>query len=300
MVETFVTPNHKLYVKSRYKTVFELVEAQNVYKKRFQFKRNCANINEHAQTCALRLGDDIKNYDMEHYLKLLGMFYSDARFNNDRFIITTNKKNKVFYLDKIGRVLELNWQKTINGEQTTYTFIDQHDPLLFSRLKNLIVPRTGKLPEFVWQLSEKNCQHLMDGFIYGDGSMRKNTQVIMFYTSDAILVDEIQKLAFHCGWSANISIVRDAGERSVNNAAEGQEVQNDSNSATAYRVGINRHKNEPQINHGHVHQQNGQSEQWVDYKGQVGCLEIPETHLFYYRENKLAPPHWSGNSSRQG
>jgi DNA-directed RNA polymerase II subunit RPB2 len=39
---------------------------------------------------------------------------------------------------------------------------------------------------------------------------------------------------------------------------------------------------------------------YVDYVGNVGCLEIPETHLFYYRESETSPCLWTGNSSRQG
>lgn len=39
---------------------------------------------------------------------------------------------------------------------------------------------------------------------------------------------------------------------------------------------------------------------FIDYVGQVMCIEVPNTHLFYYRENNLSPPMWTGNSSRSG
>lgn len=38
----------------------------------------------------------------------------------------------------------------------------------------------------------------------------------------------------------------------------------------------------------------------IKYKGQVCCLEIPDTHLFYYRESPHDTPLWTGNSSRSG
>jgi hypothetical protein len=41
-------------------------------------------------------------------------------------------------------------------------------------------------------------------------------------------------------------------------------------------------------------------EKWINYKGIVTCLEIDDTHLFYYRENELSLPMWTGNSSRSG
>ena len=36
------------------------------------------------------------------------------------------------------------------------------------------------------------------------------------------------------------------------------------------------------------------------YTGVVGSIAIPETHLFYYKDNEFAPPCWTGNSSRHG
>ena len=36
------------------------------------------------------------------------------------------------------------------------------------------------------------------------------------------------------------------------------------------------------------------------YTGKVGCIEVTETHLFYYKDSEYAPPVWTGNSSRHG
>ena len=41
-------------------------------------------------------------------------------------------------------------------------------------------------------------------------------------------------------------------------------------------------------------------EEYINYTGKVGCLEIPETHLFYYKEDEFSPPVWTGNSNRHG
>lgn len=37
-----------------------------------------------------------------------------------------------------------------------------------------------------------------------------------------------------------------------------------------------------------------------EYTGIVGCVEVPNTHLFYYKESLTSPPLWTGNSSRHG
>ena len=41
-------------------------------------------------------------------------------------------------------------------------------------------------------------------------------------------------------------------------------------------------------------------EEYIKYTGKVGCIEVPDTHLFYYKEDEFSPPCWSGNSSRHG
>ena len=41
-------------------------------------------------------------------------------------------------------------------------------------------------------------------------------------------------------------------------------------------------------------------EEYIKYTGKVGCIEVPDTHLFYYKEDEFSPPCWTGNSSRHG
>jgi len=60
-------------------------------------------------------------------------------------------------------------------------------------------------------------------------------------------------------------------------------------------VTIIKTKLEPEINHGHHKSQEGQSEEWIDYKGTVHCLTV-SSGIFMVREN--GKPVWTGNSSR--
>jgi intein/homing endonuclease len=62
-------------------------------------------------------------------------------------------------------------------------------------------------------------------------------------------------------------------------------------------ISINKCKNEPQVNHGHINSQNGQLEEIVYHKGKVYCLEVP-SHIFMFRYNNKNV--WSGNCSRHG
>lgn len=102
-----------------------------------------------------------------------------------------------------------------------------------------------------------------------------NTFKDCYSTNDIIHAEEIQKMAFDMGYSADISY-------------------NTQYEYARYNITINKtdESNEPIVY--------PENEKWIDYKGQVMCIEVPETHLFYYRENKLSPPCWTGNSSRSG
>jgi hypothetical protein len=52
-------------------------------------------------------------------------------------------------------------------------------------------------------------------------------------------------------------------------------------------------KNNPTVNHGHIHQQKGQTEEWIDFEGKVYCAEVPGNIMYVKRNDK---PYWCGNS----
>lgn len=36
------------------------------------------------------------------------------------------------------------------------------------------------------------------------------------------------------------------------------------------------------------------------WTGQIACLTVPDTHVFFYKRDQTSPPHWTGNSSHPG
>jgi hypothetical protein len=115
-----------------------------------------------------------------------------------------------------------------------------------------------------------------------------------YYTSSKKLADDIQRLCLHCGWSGTIKLYKGREKDSVSNIYNGKIIKSNYDN---YCIRVVKSKNNPQVNHGHVHEQNIQIEEYINYTGKVGCLEIPETHLFYYKEDEFSPPVWTGNSS---
>ena len=152
------------------------------------------------------------------------------------------------------------------------------------------------LPQFVWELSQRQSVILLNALLQGDGSYNKNGSA-GYYTSSKQLADDVQRLALHCGWSGNIKLYtgREAGR--TNTMHDGRIITSNYDGLAVRTV---KKKNNPQVNHGHVHEQSRQTEEYIKFTGKVGCIEVPETHLFFYKEDLYSPPCWTGNSSRHG
>ena len=88
-------------------------------------------------------------------------------------------------------------------------------------------------------------------------------------------------LALHCGWSATIDFDKQ------------------DNDIFYVRIIKNQYDNEVDVNCGrNLGGRNLEIEEFIRYTGKVACIEVPATHLFYYKEDLYSPPCWTGNSSR--
>lgn len=74
-------------------------------------------------------------------------------------------------------------------------------------LRPLGKAKTKRLPNWVWALSKRQARLLLEGLILGDG--HRLTKVVSYHASYATsspgLADDVQRLALHCGYSANIT-----------------------------------------------------------------------------------------------
>ena len=254
-VRIICTKNHKLYVKKRDRKEYEFVEAKDAFGKRVRHKKDATN--DRLDQEFIQLGGT--QYNMDAFLMLLGAFISDG------------------YVWKKHRRISICMQ-------------------LVDYFKVLSVGAAKKyLPQFVWELSQRQSVILLNALLQGDGSYNKNGSA-GYYTSSKQLAEDVQRLALHCGWSGTIKLVREKGFESFINPV----VRKFTSNYDALVVRIVKKKNNPQVNHGHVHQQTRQTEEYVRYTGQVGCIEVPKTHLFFYKEDLYSPPCWTGNSSRHG
>jgi DNA-directed RNA polymerase II subunit RPB2 len=290
-VHMVCTKEHKLYIKKRLHKEFEFIEAKNAFGKRIRYKKDALNTNKDVEDFVL----DKEKYNMDYFLMLLGSFISDGWIEKGKNYTSINiamiKQRKRDFIENAFNKLNIHYNMKKDRLLIGNTYKE-----LIDYFKILSVGASNKyLPKFVWELSQRQSIILMNSLIQGDGSYNKQGSC-GYYTSSFKLANQIQQLALHCGWSGTIKLydTKEAGYETL--IGERMIKSNYDN----YCIRIVKSKNNPEVNHGHVHQQNIQEETYLSYTGKVGCIEVPDTHLFYYKENIYSPPVWTGNSSRHG
>lgn len=297
-VHIICTLNHKLYVKTRYGTNYKLLEAKEIMGKMVRFKKNMVNKN----ICIDSITFENKKYDMNYWLRLLGMFIADGCCSNNYIYIAALKERKVEFNKCTLNNLNIEFSYLKDGK---FSISGSKYPEIYNELNNLNVGALKKyLPEYVWNLSEKQSLILLDSLLEGDGHTYeyKNEDSFSRYGTISLqLANDISKLAVHCGFSGIIKISDEpdgkerVGKRNLGSRA-GEEVKVTQKN-TYYKISIIRKQNEPWIN-----KKNNESneEKLIDYKGKVFCVEMPTSHTYYMRENTFSPSLIIGNSSRHG
>jgi DNA-directed RNA polymerase beta subunit len=297
-VDLLTTLNHKMYIKKRNSDNYCLEEAKNIIGKRVQYKKNATNKNTDFQLTL----DSIEHHsannvilNMDLFLEFLGYWISDgwvyeikhtnkeSEYRIEVCLCKDEDRERFTLLCK-----DLGYNPYSSSDNTKIYITNKQLAKYLNDYSNGAINK--RLPDWVWQLSEHQCRILIKGLIAGDGTVTKNG-VERFFTSSNILADQFQRLCLHAGWSANKSRVYEAGTKFT---IKGKNTQAN---ADFWALTINKHKNNPMVNHGHSKTQKGQSEEIINFTGNVYCIQVP-SHIFYVRRN--GKPVWTGNSNRHG
>jgi len=299
----FVTANHKLYVQKRNdgrakKHDFELIKATECFGKRLKHKKWAEWEQKDAEVMVFPKYLDFpeKIVKMKDWLYFLGIWYAEGWCSGKEscgsITLAGNKKRVQDKLFEVLKNMDINYSFNQKNKRVSILQCRQ----LYQHMKPLNVGAVNKtLPDYVWTVSKEEACCLLNGMLLGDGSCQKlnnskRSKTWIYWTSSVKLADDVQRLALHCGWSANISLPEGRKAGKETEMKDGRVIyQNYDN----YRVSIVTDKNEPTVNHGHVHQQNIQVEEWVPYEGKVYCLEVPGNIMYLRRNGK---GYWSGNS----
>ena len=294
-VEVVCTLNHKLYVKRRehngIKKDYELIEAQNVVGKMVRFEKSMKNVYPDIEY--FELGD--KKYKMDDWLQLFGMFISDGSVNNRAVVLSAHKQRKVDFNTDILTKLGIEfYHDNYNG----YFAINMgKNREIYDELKQYSLGASNKyLPDYVWNLSQRQCIILLEALLEGDGHTYSDG-FSRYGTISLRLANDICRLAVHCGFSGITKISAEPGDNKHvitgtkgYNAGKSHTIESKN---TYYKISIIRKQNQPYINK-KVNDSN--KEEIINYEGKVYCIEMSSSHLYYMRENNFAPSMLIGNS----
>ena len=318
-----VTKNHKLYAKPISASKYDLYKTYEVINKKFKFKKNTINNNLHIEFITLYNYESgiSKRYFMTPWLKLLGMFIGCGSINhidnlgkkecNINFNIV---KNNILQRNMI---VECLYELSVDFDmKDNYLCIsgDKYPEILkeFTQIED--DTNDDYLPEYVWGVSQTQSQILLNTILICNEInyiLAKNK----YYTSNLSLANDISRLALHSGWSSNTYRHNNkSNDISINDKLSDVEIYNKIDES--YYVDINKLYNEPHINYDIMDEyvnsdfnmnlpylnNSYKVEKYERFKGDVYCLEIPDTHIhiYYSREDEFSPPCWTGNSSRHG
>jgi DNA-directed RNA polymerase II subunit RPB2 len=296
-VHVICTLNHKLYVQKRSQKNYELIEAHDVMGKMVKFQKSMNNVYPDIEFMELSK----EKYNMDEFLKLLGIFIADGYSHNNVIYVTALKERKVNFVNNLLTSMNLNYTYSKDGK---FAIHKKNNLNLSTFISQLSIGALNKyLPEFVFHLSEKQSRILLEALLEGDGSsMEYKGEVFNRYgTISMKLANDISRLAVHCGYSAIIKISEEptgiARVGKINLGSRAGETIEVTQQHTYYKVSIITKQNQPWIN---KKKNESNVEKLIDYNGKVYCIEMPSSHTYYMREHNLAPSMVIGNSSRHG
>lgn len=303
-VSLCVTENHNLYAKPRSarNVDFMLIEARDLFGKRYRLKRNGSWQGKSPEFVTLpsmvvsagQFGHGTRELPplqipVRTYAMLLGMYLSEGS--------KVDQPSSGSYGFDITQIKPESREEMLLALQEAGIDYTEHSSgskvRIFSKQWLHHLESLGgrcyekRMPAEVFAWDSDTLLVLYRWLMWGDGSQGGTGHV--YHTTSPQLADDVQRLALHVGLSANIDVVP---------PRKGQIKGKCYDFRACYWVSIFRKKNQPTVNHGHCKQQSGQIETWIDYSGKVHCVTLPRNHVLYVR--RKGKPVWCGNSGRYG
>jgi len=282
-IDLLTTLNHKMYVNICNKANgdnYDLIEAKDIMGKMVRYKLDGINTNPDQEYF------ELLNVKMDPWLVFLGIWMAEGwayYVNTIKYVgFATNKERVRNALDNACKELNLKINKADNVNKW---YIRRRD--IVDYIAPLSVGAIHKsLPQWTFKLSQRQSRILLESMILGDGHYDKNT--IRYGSSSIKLINDFQRICFHCGWSGKINIHCKAGTKG--GTVNGRDIIS---SVDSYRFTLNRFRHNPKINGNKAKHSKIQKEEVIQFKGKVYCIEVPN-HVFYVRRN--ASCVWTGNS----
>jgi DNA-directed RNA polymerase II subunit RPB2 len=292
-VDLTVTPNHRMLIKRRfgkgsnYKKNYEFLTAEECFGRRLKYKKNANNIICDKYIEEIKINNRI--FNLQDWLLFFGIWYAEGCVSGRYINLCAHKQRVKDTLNEILPKLNIEYQYYLCSTTKKYDIIMIKDKDIVEYLEPLSVGAIKKqLPEWTWNLKTNDCKILIEGLMLGDG-YKTGHNTYLYYTSSEKLANDVSRLSLHAGWSANIRKRKDM-EKDTKFIIRNKEYNRN---ADALEITINRFKNEPEINHGHIKSQFAQNEEWIEFDDYVYCCSVPNETIYVRLNGK---PVWTGNS----
>jgi thymidylate synthase ThyX len=330
-IDLMVTPRHRMYVQfydtqaaKRGQEPYGIKQASEIVHRRVRYKKDALWDAPDRETVALPLTQrtfervlheklivQSRTYQQavfaaDPFWAFLGYFVSEGFLGSTDTSINLCQNDGTPTAERIRRTLRelgLRYSETANGARGVRFACK--NVALRDWLKEHVHCGAEKkrVPRLVGELCPRQIRLFLEAMIDGDGSRRKDGSHTVCYTASKGLADDLQILALKAGWAANVRIDDRTGlERSfVDAGGRSHEFQNQ---FPSYIVSFCRTRTRPLVNHArHLKTNTGKGgaprlfgkhdDGFVEYGGQVYCVEVPSGLLYVRRNGK---PCWSGNT----
>jgi hypothetical protein len=309
-VDLLVTPNHRLLISGcdfRKPARFYLKKAEFVFGKSKRFKKDGIWVGENPKYfvlpsvkmkwgCKYLSGGSrikpAKKFPIKPWLKFFGFWLAEGWTHKDEKrgayeVCLSNQNNTL--LSEMKEILEnfgykVYWDKKINN------IIRVRDYQLFHYLKQFGKCYEKFIPPEIKCLSKELLEIFLKYYIKGDGHIYgRNGKGLSATTTSIHLRDDLQEIALKVGMSAYYKLSRPKGTLFKNPGCQYKKAYKQNNDAwTIYFTRRNIHTVLPSSI-----KKYGYEEAWVDYKGKVFSVAVPN-QVVYIRRNGI--PVWCGNS----
>jgi DNA-directed RNA polymerase II subunit RPB2 len=284
-VKMICTLNHNMYIQTQTGKTYKLQKAGDIMGKTVRFQKSMKNV--YNDIPVIHFGNI--SFNMDNWLPFLGAFISNGSVISGKKCIelSAHKKHNIEYIKQLLDNLEVKYVYDVNNG--TITITSENYPILYDEMEKLSQQTLSKrLPDYIWDLSERQCRILMDSLTQNDGSViaisETKPEYCGYYTINPELADDISRLATHCGWSGIIRV----------NSEPDEIISMQKQIPTYYSIDIIKLQNQPWINKKANDLLN--VEKMIDYTGKVYCIEMPSSNLYYFRETRFSASLLSGNS----
>jgi len=281
-INQLVTPNHKMFIKRKnWKAKwlpYYFDYAENIAGKCwYAYKKNGKWNGISKKTININ-GNEIK---IEDWIDYFGFWIAEGwtNFNPPYGYISGVRNQNTEILSELKNKLERNGIHSFITKRTNQLLISNKS--VYTYLKQFGKSYQKFIPKEIKNLDSKLLKKLLDSYLRGDGRIEKTR--ITATTASKQLRDDLQEIALKVGWSANYYKKDTSRECYIGKRKIFPRHLH-------WTISFIRKRNEPV-----VHATNNFDE-WINYKGKIYCVEVPN-HTVYVRRN--GKPCWSGNSTAQ-